>query len=59
MALDLAKMRAKLQDSESGGKGDNVFWRPTISLLKLWWTSEQTEVVIIRVVMERSLLGTT
>jgi len=30
MALDLAKMRAKLQDSESGGKkSDNAFWRPT------------------------------
>jgi len=30
MALDLAKMRAKLQESESGGKkSDNVFWRPT------------------------------
>ena len=30
MALDLAKMRAKLQESESGGKkSDNAFWRPT------------------------------
>jgi len=30
MALDLAKMKTKLQESESGGKkGDNAFWRPT------------------------------
>ena len=30
MALDLAKLRAKLQESESGGKkSDNAFWRPT------------------------------
>jgi hypothetical protein len=30
MALDLAKMKAKLQESESGGKpkSDNVWWRP-------------------------------
>ena len=30
MALDMAKMKAKLQDSESGGKSksDNVWWRP-------------------------------
>ena len=30
MALDMAKMKAKLQDLESGGKskGDNVWWRP-------------------------------
>ena len=30
MALDMAKMKAKLQESESGGKSksDNVFWRP-------------------------------
>ena len=30
MALDMAKMRAKLQESESGGKAksDNVFWKP-------------------------------
>ena len=31
MALDLAKMKEKLQELESGGKrkSDNVFWRPT------------------------------
>lgn len=31
MALDLAKMRAKLEESENGGKkkSDNAFWRPT------------------------------
>lgn len=31
MALDLAKMRAKLQESENGGKKktDNVFWKPS------------------------------
>jgi len=31
MALDLEKMKAKLQDLESGGKSkrDNVFWKPT------------------------------
>jgi len=30
MALDLAKMKTKLQESESGGKkSDNAFWRPT------------------------------
>ena len=31
MALDLAKMRAKLQESETGGKKktDNVFWKPS------------------------------
>jgi len=30
MALDLAKMKAKLQESESGGKSksDNVWWKP-------------------------------
>ena len=29
MALDLAKMKAKLQELENGGKrGDNSFWRP-------------------------------
>jgi hypothetical protein len=31
MVLDLAKMRAKLQESENGGKKktDNVFWKPS------------------------------
>ena len=31
MALDLAKMKAKLQELEGGGKSkkDNVFWKPT------------------------------
>ena len=30
MALDLAKMKAKLQELENGGKkGDSSFWRPT------------------------------
>jgi hypothetical protein len=30
VALDLAKMRAKLQESEGGGKkSDNIFWRPS------------------------------
>ena len=31
MGLDLAKMRAKLQQLESGGKSkkDNVFWKPS------------------------------
>ena len=30
MALDMAKMKAKLQELESGGrqKSDNVFWKP-------------------------------
>ena len=30
MALDMAKMKAKLQELESGGKtkSDNVWWRP-------------------------------